>query len=184
MKPKNIIIIIILIVLSNTACAAYFKNPADNFKPSDLEGIWKTQYGAHTEDQLIIISDGTYKQIYEDSKTNYSFETLWNKWWVENSPDGRKYIHLEGARYFLNGIEVAERDGMGVPCPDNFPNCGWDKLPFQFYNPYTYENLVMAGELVLTILTDLSGNLVLHHMWTSGDRGFAIVGGNEEIFHR
>jgi hypothetical protein len=185
MKPKILVtIILIFLVLLNSGCAAFYKNPPESFQSSDLEGIWRTHYGSQVTDQLIIKSDGTYKQIYEDSKINYFFETPWNKWWVENSQDGRMYLHLEGARYYLEGIERAERDGMDMPCPSDFMNCGWDKQPFLFYNPYTHESLEMVGELILTILDDSSGKIVLHHMWTYGDRGFALIGGNEEIFRR
>ena len=89
-----------------------------------------------------------------------------------------------GARYYLEGIYRAERDGMGDPCPDELPDCVWDKSPFYFYDPIARETVYMIGELVLNIRSDSSGEIIMQHMWTSSDRGFPLIGAQSEIFKK
>ena len=95
-------------------------------------------------------------------------------------------IHLYGARYYLAGIELAETNGrreLKNPCLTR-TDCSWGLEPREFYDPFIDELVQMVDELILDVRVDGSGNLVLHHMWTSSDRGFALIGGNEEIFFR
>lgn len=91
--------------------------PPATFRKTDLVGTWEGHYGGYAGygqglDRLILRADGTFKQIYEIEKQGYVYETPWNEWWMERFPDGRVRVHLEGARYYVAGIERAERDGL------------------------------------------------------------------------
>lgn len=174
---------IVLILAVPSACNATFDNPPVDLQTSDLVGTWETRYGGGRVDRILIREDGTYKQIYYDKRNNYSWETPWNKWSLEKLPDGNMRLHLQGGRYFLAGIEVAERDGLGPPCTAEYPNCGWDLSPELFYDPFEEQLIEMVNELALNIRM-VSSELILHHVWTSGDRGFAIFGGEQEIYRR
>lgn len=149
----------VLLVLPVTCQAPYLDPPA-TFQKSDVVGIWEAHYWGGDVDRLIIKPDGTFKQIYR--KGDYTYETPWNKWWVEHLPDGRARVHLEGARYYLIWVEQ-------------------DEL---FYDPFGNESIEMTEELVLNIRRLSSGEIILHHMWDSSDRGFAIIGGETEMFRR
>ena len=153
-----------------------YSNPSATFQDSDLVGVWEVHYMEWGSDKLILKTDGTFKQVYQDSTVEgYVYETPWNEWSVEYFPDGRARLHLEGARYYLAGIRIAELDGISSPNSES---------PFSFYDPVTEEFLTMVGELVLNVRKDSSGELVLLHMWTDFDRGFAAIGGEAEEFHR
>lgn len=167
------------------ACtASSYGNPPRNLQESDLIGIWEVQYDNNSIDKLIIREDGTYKQQYQNMDTNYVFESGWSPFWIEKISDGRVYIHFEGARYYSSGERIAELDGMGDPCPTDTPNCISGNSPRRFYDPYGKDDVEMVKELVLTIRVDSDGNIVFHHLWTSIDRGFAIFGGQADIFRR
>ncbi len=176
----------VLVLLTAAArCESPYSNPPPTFHESDLVGTWEARYMEWGVDRLIFRADGTFKQIYSDHTVEgYVYETPWNEWWVEYLPDGRVRVHLQGARYYLAGIRTAELDGMGNPCPEEMPDCGWEHNPWSFYDPIADESLHMIGELVLNVRSDSSGRLLLHHMWTTPDRGFAIIGGEAEEFHR
>ncbi len=163
-----------------------YSNPPPTFQDTDLVGVWEAHYGIGI-DNLTIRADGTFKQVYRDyTVEGYVYETSWNKWWVERFSDGRVWVHLQGARYYLDGIMMAELDGKDYPGPEDQPDF-WGKTgppPFPFYDPFGKRPLYMVGELVLNVRCDSSGEIILHHMWTSSDRGFAIIGGDVEVFRR
>jgi hypothetical protein len=148
----------VLVSLVLVTCEAPYSDPLATFEDSDLAGTWEAHYGDGAVDRLIIRADGTFKQIYRDR--TYAYETPWSKWWVERFPDGKVQVHLEGARYYS---EFTEQDEL-------------------FYDPFADELVKMDGELILNVRRLSSGELVLHHMWTHGDRGFAIIGGDSEMF--
>jgi hypothetical protein len=138
--------------------------PPATFRETDLVGTWEGHYGyPRGTDRLIIREDGTFKQIYRDEE-GYVYETSWNKWWVERFPDGRAWVHLEGARYYLDGIEFAERDGLHAT--SNGPP--W---PYSFYDWFVEAqekwSVEMVGKLVLNVRQVSSGELVLAHMSSS-----------------
>jgi hypothetical protein len=151
------------------------KNPPKEWQDSSLVGSWQTSYGRAT-DEIFIQADGTFKQIYKDGKTGYYFETPWNHWWVERLPNEITRIHLEGGRYFLGGVKFAELDGMS----QSLNNPG----SYSFYDPYSNESLDMVRQLILDVRMSKSGEIILHHMWMSSDRGFALIGGGAEIFRK
>lgn len=164
-----------------------YSNPPVTFRDSDLVGTWETHYMEWGIDRLILKGDGTFRQLYQDHTVeNYVYETPWNEWWVERFPDGRARIHLQGARYYLAGIRVAEMDGMSHLGTTNQPDYWSESGPpsFDFYDPVAEEYLHMVGALVLNVRSDSSGKFILLHMWTDFDRGFAIIGGGSEEFRR
>jgi hypothetical protein len=174
----------IMISIGVTACSPKYTNPPQSLQDLDLVGTWQTSYEEGRVDTIIIEANGIYRQKYIDKNTNYVYETDWNSWRIENNPNGSIYIHFSGGRYYLAGIRIAELNGKGDPCPSDLPDCISGNNPRIFYDPYSKSNVEMLNELVLTVRTDSHGNFVLNHMWTSSDRGFAILGGETEIFHR
>lgn len=151
------------------------QNPPATLQELDLVGTWKADYGSRLGvDKLILREDGTFKQIYENRRENYTFETPWNKWWLERFPDGRIWVHLKGARYYLGGIPVAEI----------YEKEGWGHDPFhpqRFDRLRRGESIVhMVGKVVLNVRVLPSGELVLAHMWPSCDSPL----GDKEVFHR
>jgi hypothetical protein len=192
-RSKWLTVVLSALVLTMTAarCGVQsgrpFSNPPATFQEFDLVGIWETDYWGTGVDRLIIKADGTFKQIYQDRKVeDYAYKTPWNEWWVERLPDGRVWVHLQGARYYLAGIRIAEREGLHDPGPEDQPDF-WGEAgppPRSFYDPFGKEFLEMVGKLVINVRSDSSGKTLLHHMWTSSDRGFAIIGGEAEVFRR
>jgi hypothetical protein len=181
------VVLSVLILLTAAGCKAAYSNAPSDFQDPDLVGTWEAHYMEWGIDRLVIRAEGTFKQVYRDRTVkDYVYETPWNEWWVERLPDGRVWVHLQGARYYLDGIEVAEREGLEHPGPEDQPNF-WGETeppPHSFYDPFGKEFLNMVGELVLNVRRTSSAELILHHMWASGDRGFAMIGGESEIFRR
>lgn len=161
--------------------------PPSSFQESDLVGTWEAKYHLGV-DRLTIWADGTFKEVYEDHyEPDYVYETPWNEWWLERFPDGRIGIHLDGARYYVDGVRIAERDGLGPPtCPTSAPGCTGKPfpLPHNFVDPFTREYVHMPGELVLNVRVDSSGEVLLHHMFYHADAGFAISGCWRDHFRR
>lgn len=175
----------ILVLLMASACEEQYSNLPPTFQDSDLVGTWEVRYSGRRIDTLIFRADGTFKQIYhDDTVEGYVYETPWNEWWVERFPDGRARVHLQGARNYKEGIRIAELDGMGSPCPEEFPNCVSGHSPRPFYDPIADESLHMVGELVLNIQIDSSGDPVLLHMLLSKDQGFVSLTGKATGFSR
>jgi len=170
---------------ASMACSVPFQAPPVSLQMKDLEGTWEVQYYKDSRDVLILRGDGVYKQLYQKTADPpYRFETPWKPWSLEPQSGGGFRVHLEGGRYYLAGIRIAELDGMGDPCGDSLPECGWSKLPRPFYDPYAREWIEMVNELVLTVVSDRKGNLLLHQMWTTSDAGFPLIGGEKEYFRR
>jgi len=145
-------------------CRAGFSPPPLDLDEADLVGVWELPYGQYGVERLQLRADGTFKQVYEQCyEEDYFFETPWNQWWLERLPDGLVRVRLQGARYFLAG--VGRQAGT-------------------LYDPFTRELIHPINELVLTVRSDCDDKLILHHMWTSGDRGFVIFGGESEFFRR
>ncbi len=162
---------------------APYAAPPATFEASDLVDTWQTDYG-RGRDTVIIKADGTFKQSYQDDHVeDYLYETPWNEWWVEGLPGGGVRLHLAGARYYLRGIAIAERDGLeGAPYDGFWGESG--PPPFLFYDPIADELVEMVGELILEVRATSSGELLLVHMWTGTKRGFAAFGCQAEQFRR
>lgn len=166
-----------------------FFNPPLSLDESLLVGTWKTEYMEWGSDMLEIKSDGTFRQTYKDNNLddgNYIFESAWNGWWIEQFADGSAYLHLEGAKYFLQGVSFAEKlGGYSIPCEDiNDTLCEGEMVPvpFRAYDWINEKFVDMNKELILNIRVDSSNNIILLHLWSSSDRGFPLIGGEAEIF--
>ncbi len=137
------------------------ESPGIAFRESDLVGTWKAAYsGSQIIDRLILRPDGTFKQIYISQIKKFKFETSWNKWWVERFPDGRVWVHLEGARYYRYSTEMGEWRGR---------LSGTSSESMEFFDPFGDEGVRMVDKLVLNVRRLRSGELVLAHMWLSPD---------------
>jgi hypothetical protein len=147
-----------------SACKAGFKNSPPDLEEANLVGTWETQYTKQSIDRLQLRADGTFKQTYEEhTEKPYVFETPWNEWQMERLPGGLMRVHLKGARYFLASPAI-QAGGL--------------------YDPFAGEFLHPVKELVLGVRMTCDGELILHHMWTGSDRGFALFGGEAEYFRR
>jgi len=145
-------------------CRAGFYPPPLDLQEADLLGTWETQYSRYDFDRLELRADGTFKQVYEEHiDEDYFFETPWNQWRLERLPDGLVELYLAGARYFAASPAI-QAGGL--------------------YDPFRREFTHPVKELVLAVRIHCDGELILHHMWTSPDRGFAIFGGESLLFRR
>jgi len=85
-----------------------------NFSESDLIGTWIAEYfGGVAVDKLVIREDGYYKQIY--SSEPRKFESDWQKWWLEDNPNGYAFLHLEGMRRCDDIESICNNPGGGLP---------------------------------------------------------------------
>ena len=174
---QTLIFLAITFLAVGLACSySGLMNPDLGLSRSDLIGTWETSYGKGITDQIQIREDGTYKQIYTNTKIDYSFETGWNEWHLEAFSDGRVWIYLEGGRYYFAGKSIGELDGGGDYIGSH-PRTFWDPYDLNF-------TVEMVDRLVLAVRVDSKGKIILHHMWTTPDRGFAIIGGESEVFQR
>ena len=152
------------IILLVSACKPSFENPPLDLEEADLVGTWEAQYSKQSADRIQLKGDGTFKQTYEErTEKGYVFETPWNEWELEQLPGGLMRVRLKGARYFLASPATQ---------------------PGGLYDPFAEEFLHPVEELVLGVRMNSDGELILHHMWTSSDRGFALFGGEKEFFRR
>lgn len=168
-------------------CAeAPFLPPDPELEEFDLAGTWEAHYRSRV-DRLVLKGDGTFKQVYRDPTAgDYLYETGWNEWRLERFADGRIRLHLEGARYYIRGISIGERDGYTYPGPKGGPDSSGEAegLPWLFYDPFSRDHLEMVRELVLTVRVDSAGELLLHHMSYSSDEGFGLTGCQQHHFRR
>jgi hypothetical protein len=147
-----------------------FLNPSDRLANEDLVGTWRSAYLFWGVDTITLRQDGTFKQFYRDkyvNSGNFVFETSWNPWWLERLSDGRVYLHLKGARYFLDGVSLSEK---------------FSTKSFYFYDWIGDDLVKMTGELILNVRIDEEGNILLVHLWSSSDQGFPLIGGDSQIF--
>ena len=148
---------IFLVLVSAVACAG--KQPPINagcpplpstFQESDLIGTWKAEYGGGDIDTLILRNDGTFKQIYNDPLSNYSFESEWLHWWIEPRKSGYLRLHMEGMRRCDDTREICDREegGMGGSTVDD-TNVGIDYCEGV--------NVSMPNEVIL-VVTGVAAN--------------------------
>lgn len=159
--------------------AAPYSSPPATFQSAALTGTWQVHYMDWGVDRLIIRADGTFKQVYRDRTLDgYVYETPWNAWSLERLADGRVRIHLQGARYYLEGIRIAEENGMHPAWLDSECDDPWcaEAWPRGFFDPVGHDEVVhMVEELVLNVRSDSSGQLHLLHMRIGGGLGFGLV---------
>ena len=184
MRNQREFVVAVLCLSLAIGCKAGYADPPAGLQSDDLLGTWEVGYGNDAVDKLILRGDGTFKQLFIQPAQDYVFQTEGNTWWIEQIPSGEVRVHLSGARYYSAGIRIAEHGGMGDPCPADLPACGWDKLPRYFLDPFVGAPVEMVDKLVLSVRLDTAGDLLMHHMWIDRDRGFALIGGESEIFRR
>jgi len=160
--------------------------PPLGFDEADLVGTWEVQYTERSIDTLVLRADGTFKQVYQNRAEDYTFETPWNEWWVETMGDGAIRLHLQGGRYYPDGILIAELDGVGLPCPESEADCweGLDLPAYGFYDPVQNDTVFMVAELALNARCDSSGELLLLHMCPAPDECFVVFGCEAGQFRR
>ncbi len=127
--------------------------------PNDLTGVW-IHHTSEGEELLILEKDFTFRQIFIGRKASFD---LRGRWWIEHVGQGGFRLHLEGARFYSEGIEFALREGM-LPAGGGLP-----ERPYPFTDPFTGEGVEMPHKLVLQIRIKPSGEIVLHSMWTPGE---------------
>jgi hypothetical protein len=112
--------------------------PPENFKESDLIGVWEREFGTPGNTTLILREDRTYKQIYDDPDLGYHYESDWQGWRVEYRESGIPNLHLEGMRLCDYSSDDCEREDGGAT---------------EFWIDYCEARPVeMRGEVVLLIL--------------------------------
>ncbi len=161
------------LVLTITLACEGIVNPPATLQPSDLIGIWEARYPGRGVDKLIIKADGTYQQVFDDGK-GYVYTSPWNEWRMERLPDGRVRLHLEGGRYYPEGPEIAEAEGMHyVPEGASEELQRFRETPWTFFDSVTGEPLTMVGELILNVNASPSfrGGMALVHMQYDIDSG-------------
>ena len=181
-KQPRVIFVLSAMLGAVMACSnpIKFTSPLPMSMP-ELEGVWVAHYGSGQTDTLTLKSDGTFRQEFENPLNQYAFDSGWNEWILEELPIGIVRLHLKGGRYYLAGISFGESNGK-IPCIEN--DCTLEGESRGFYDPFAEEVVYMRDELILVVQLDSSNRLILHHMWTSSDRGFLVFGGDSEIFHQ
>lgn len=71
--------------------------PPETFLESDLIGTWAAGPD-HRRDTIILAEGGLYRQILDIEQPQYSYESNWQRWWIEYPENGPPYLHLEGMR--------------------------------------------------------------------------------------
>ena len=172
-QKKWLEIAVFVLVLTMTLACSGIVNPPATFQPSDLDGTWEAYYPGRDVDRLMINADGTYQQVFDNGK-GYVYISPWNEWRMERLPDGRVRLHLEGGRYYPEGIEIAEAEGMHyVPEGTSEELQCFREMPWSFHDSVTEEPLTMVGELILDVDASPSfpGGMALVHMQYDIDSG-------------
>lgn len=126
-----------------------------DFDALDLVGTWEAHYTyPDSVDKLVFKEDGTYQQIY-DGPGDYLHVSSWNEWRIEYKEDGRVWIYLENGRWFPEGPEIAELEGMDPFRPETVHH---------FYDHAANKGLTMPGRLTLDVRpwTNSKGFVLMH----------------------
>jgi hypothetical protein len=148
-----------------------FKKPPSTLKESDLVGTWQTKYRGERIDTITLRADGTYKQVYRQPD-GYTYESPWNRWYLEYRDSGWIYVHLEGMRYyegFLDATGLAESGGRWPPTTTP----GVVGEPMHFYDHGEERLIEMLDKVILRVagLDSVPRGIVLKHMSTSVEAG-------------
>ncbi len=184
--PWRWVLTVVLLALATvgfSGCEVENSIAPRDIQEQELVGVWEGRYGLGV-DHIIIRGDGYFRQIYKDTyREGYSYETPWNPWWLERLPDGRVWLHLQGARYYLAGIDKAEREGLSpFPLPSSVE--GGREKPEVFYDPFGHQLVEMVGKVILNVRLTSSGELILYHMWTSSDNAFPLLERDDRVLRR
>ena len=98
---------------------------------SDLVGNWQAQYTSAPpgmdsskwtgSEVLTLRADGTYQQVYDDGTGDVQ-TSPWNKWWIEDLPNGRMRVWLENGRFYP--LEMVDGAPAGGPYEYHTPDDG------------------------------------------------------------
>ena len=160
-----------------------YEPPPDGVGAADLAGTWRAHYVVCGEDTLIIKAGGTFKQIYQNERLtwigncpNYTWDSGWHEWYLESLANGGVVLHLVGARYYKDGIDLVEREGLP------------GETSWTFHDPTVprktgTEGLIhMVGELALHVRWDeREDELVLYQFFGSPEEGPGIIGPSSEF---
>ena len=69
-------------------------HPPENFNTNDLIGTWESGLSTR-HDTIVFKEDGTYSQTTYVESASFDGQTN-GQWWVENTPGGIPYLHVEG----------------------------------------------------------------------------------------
>lgn len=166
--PSLIAIVLLLIV---SACAYVAQEQQSDSKDvcptppkvldkEDLVGTWIADYANGNTDKVILKEDGTYKQIFSSTVSTLSFESNWQKWWIEERDSGYLYLHLEGMK---------RCDDLESIC--KYPNGGLNPDYDRALDYCENTSIAMKNEVIL-IVTGTQYNvpkgIVLRHARLSG----------------
>lgn len=144
-----------------------FDTSPNTFKKSDLVGTWQAIYDPDRIDTITLRADGTYKQVYRELD-GYTYESPWNRWYLEYRPSGWIYVYLEGMRYYANDIETGESGGRK---PATTPGIVGE--PAYFYDHGEEKIIEMLDKVILRVVgfTSKPRGVLLVHMSTSVESG-------------
>jgi len=108
----------------------------ESFRESDLIGTWIGKYFGNV-DKLVIRADGMYKQIFSSDSLN--FESEWQTWSFEYTPNGFGRLHLHGMRRCDDTDSICNNPGGGLP------------LGEVAINPCESEYISYQGEVILFV---------------------------------
>jgi hypothetical protein len=188
-KRRLVPVLGILVLVAVAGCGFIgSRNPSSILQDADLVGAWGLSYGRQGRDLLYLRADGTFKQIYTDRFTaGYRFETPWEQWWLERFPDGTVRLHLQGARYYRNGIRMAEEDGLWPELPSPLsgtPGPAGAPPPYPLLDIFANQWVEAPRQLVLDVRQMPSGELVLFHLLDGADDGYSPFYFSGDVFRR
>ncbi len=144
---RSIISVVLLWILPVIACRTSSppSKSIQQISEMDLVGIWESHYSSWKGVELLVIKDdGTYQQIYEDSK-GYLYISEIEKWHLEPQNSGRLFLRFVKGRYFPEGPNWASLLGTDPLHPN---------LLYSYFDPKDNSAIVMDNELLLEV--DLS----------------------------
>ena len=123
-KPRSIRELVVLVTALITFVVIFWglveffygwsTSPVPNtFKESDLVGTWRAKYHDSDVDTITLKADGTYRQVFRARNNDY-YESPWNKWYVEYTPNGKPKLHMKGMRYYVNISSLGEDTGRDI----------------------------------------------------------------------
>lgn len=165
-KPVALITTVVIFILTFCGFSYYaFEGPPpppvpNGFEQSDLIGTWRATYGGpDTIDTIKLKSDGTYQQVFQSPASDYYYEGSWNRWYLENTADGRPKLHLEGMKYCIFTIDMCKATGHGEA--------------LYYYDFIDDAGVELTNELILRVVGDENSprGLLLLQMPVDPDEG-------------
>ncbi len=86
----------------------------NTFQSGDLVGAWIAEYGLGDTDEIVLRSDGTYRQTFKAAISGYRYESDWNEFWIEPRPSGYLRLHMLQMRRCDSLEELCSRKEGGI----------------------------------------------------------------------